>query len=75
MSSNRLTLKALVSQYAGGKIDQVKNLDLSKKGYKDIDDLGAFKALEKVNLSNNFLAKCKVTHYTKSCYIFLSVSL
>jgi len=60
MEGQKLTLISLLSEIPGGKIDAVKDLNLKGRNISETEDLGALKALEKINLSNNLLTKCKV---------------
>jgi len=53
-------MAAVLKEIPEGKSDSVKDLNLKNKEIKDIEDLGALKTLEKINLSNNLLTKCAV---------------
>ena len=60
MSGEKLTLISLLKEIPGGKIDVVKDLNLKGRNISEIEELGAFKALEKINLSHNLFTICKV---------------
>lgn len=64
MQSDKLTFKALIGELPSGKVDQVKDLVLTKRSYKEIEDLGALKALEKLNLNNNLLTRANVIPFS-----------
>lgn len=56
----KFTLMAVLKEIPGGKLDTAKDLNLKEKNIKEIEELGALKALEKINLSHNLLKQCKV---------------
>jgi hypothetical protein len=72
MQSDKLTFKALIGELPAGKVDQVKDLVLTKRSYKEIEDLGALKALEKLNLNNNLLIRANVIPFSPVYIVFSS---
>lgn len=66
-----LTLISIVNSATNGDLNNIKDLQLSKKNFDKIEDLGACKELRKVDLSENSLRNFEVFHYILS---FLTIS-